>query len=305
MSEQLRDALGDRETQAQAALPIARGIPQLHIVVEDCADRLLRNADAGVAHGETDQAVAVLADHSHAAALGIAHSVGDEVGHNAFEERRIGPHDAVFARAGEQEILDRRLRLTIRDHAMHDIAKSKVRNPRLDGAAVELAQIQQDVQDTRHRGQGLARLVRDFSQIGAFGLLRNELEVGLRRLERLTQIVAGGADEPGFHGARRFGFGLCLSQRGGALGDASFQFLVALAQARLGLFARRDDFAEQNDAAHLAVALVPGPHLAIEPIDRSVRPDIGNLRRADDFASQTSLMGVAQKLRRVWEDLVV
>ena len=103
-SQQLRGAAHDRHSLAAIAL----GIANLNEYIEDAFEIGLGDARSGVSHGKLDAFAALAAGDQHAALLGVAQGVGDQVHQALFEQPRIAGQDRAIRSIAQFEThLDR------------------------------------------------------------------------------------------------------------------------------------------------------------------------------------------------------
>ena len=124
---------------------------------------------------------------------------------------------------------------------------------RLEGAGVELGDVEQRIEQRFHRAQAGVDLAAEIVAGIAVDHRRGEQAGGVQRLQ---QIVAGGGDEARLAEIGRLGLGAARLQLGRALDHAMLQGLgrlaklaVAFAQRLGGMHARRHVVAGGDEAA--------------------------------------------------------
>ena len=92
MLERARDALADRQAQAEAALAAGAGLIEAAELVEDLRQVVLGNAGAGVPHLQFDRAIAHARGDQHAAFARVAQRIGEEVLQRAAQQAAVAAH---------------------------------------------------------------------------------------------------------------------------------------------------------------------------------------------------------------------
>ncbi len=186
----------------------------------------------------------------HAAAVGIAAGVAEEIAQNPCQQAEVRSDGEARNVVLQAKPGGSRHRLEFGNQRQQDIVQRVDVDVRFDGRLVELGDIEQVGQQILG---ALQRLVRTLDQM-AFtlrqGTLAQRRDEQPRSVERLQQVVAGSSEilvlaEVG--GLRRISR---LAQFAGALGDATLQFLIELQQAQLGELALGD---VSDEAFHQAV----------------------------------------------------
>src|SRR5581483_3569464 len=210
-AEETCDLAADREAEARAAVAPRRRPVRLLERLEDEPQLVLRDADAGVDHGEPDHGVrgrerrkrelrrllGELHPHGDAALLGELDRVRQEVLEDLVQPLRVGgdrrrhvrPRDldvqleALVLRERAERPLD-----VVADVADRDVGDSNVHLPGLD-----LRQVEDVVDQLEQVGARLVDRLRELDLLlrqVLLGVLRQQLREDEQRVERRAQLVA-------------------------------------------------------------------------------------------------------------------
>ena len=210
---QLDQATGDRESQAEAALRPIEGLALLGEHVEHKRQHLGRDADARVRDGDADVlSLAPGLDLDPPALLGVLPRVGQEIGHDLSEPRRIGGDHEACGRHVRDQLLVAKLEERARhlDRLGDDVTDLDGLGPELDLAARDARDIEQIV-DQPDQVSGLALDDRPLFLEHRFAAQAHELQRGQHRRQGIAKLVSQHRQELVLRaiGARRL-VGECL-----------------------------------------------------------------------------------------------
>jgi hypothetical protein len=260
--EQARDALDDGEAESVAVARAVGRYADLIELVEDQRDLIRGNSDAGVAHFDAQPRRRPLASQLHRSLLRVFHRVGEQVSQQLGDERGIGMDFDRRTMHGEVQSLGGGEPGEVATYDLEERRDRKIGERERDRAGLELADVEQRIEQPRHRVYRLLLLREDFE---ALRILEHAAESAVQqpeRLQGLAQIVARRREEPALREVRvlgiatRFHQGLFdalafahVADRGG---DPDFAFPADGAQADL-------DGELRAVLAH-AEQVEPGPH---------------------------------------------
>ena len=239
MREKLRQAPHDR--QAEFMNRIARGLAGGTLVVED---RLQRGAGHEAAVGpdlDAEPLAAPAAAEQHLAASGLPDGVRQKIADHLLEQAGIAADDRAAADDAQHDSL--RLGLIGEGVAQpfENLRDRKLQHFGVDGAGLDLVDVEQRVEHARHRADRLVDLGEQLLRLLALDLLGEQALKQSERLHRLAEVVARRREETRFRGAGPLGRAMSGGERLGrahALGDVgegdhdALAFLVPAAIAR-------------------------------------------------------------------------
>ena len=189
MAEKAAQALHDGEAEAEPG-PARSDTGDLIEFAEDVLPLTSRDADAGVRHLDSQPIAAAAGTDHDAAALRIAHRVGNQIEQDALQQEAIAAHPG----GAGQDAQTQRFRAGIGGEHILQLAQQRIDRKRgdvgLDGAGIELGDVEQRVEQLVHRGDRRADPGDDPTPIGAGGV---GIELGdeqTKRVQRLPQVVA-------------------------------------------------------------------------------------------------------------------
>ena len=215
MAEKLAQALDDRQPQPQAAAALAGGVVELMVFLEDRLQLGGRNADSGVPDLDAQLSPAAPASDQHFAALGVFEGVRKQVADHLLEQARIGANELRAGQDAQREA--RRLRVVgqLLPEAVEQIIHRDVGDFGLNGAHLDLIDVEQRVQHAGHRAQSFVDANDQTLGPVAFDLLGQQALKQGKRLQRLTQIVARRREKARLGHGGQFGLSLGGGQRVG------------------------------------------------------------------------------------------
>ena len=174
---------------------------------------LLGNADAGVPDLDADRAVAPAAAEQHLAALGVFQRVRQQVADHLLEQARI----AVDVQAARNDPQRQPLRLGVIGELVaqpvEQVVDREAHRLGLDGAGLDLVDVEQRVQHAGHGAERLAEPRDELRRLLALDRSRQQALQQGQRLQRLAQVVAGGGEEARLGDVGQLGLLLGLLQR--------------------------------------------------------------------------------------------
>ncbi len=238
--EQPRHAPRDRQAQAQAARAVARGVADLVELLEDAL--LLFGRDAGAAVPDLQAPAAALRAQrqQHAALRGVFERIGEQVAHQAFQQRRVavGMRAAIGAHMQRQaQALGLGQRGKLFGQARHEGPQRQRLAPRRHHAGIHARDIEQGIEHAVERADRALHALGDGHALGIDDATAQVRELQPQGVNRLAQIVAGGGEEARLRQIRLAQCGVQLAQpRLLAFGFVlALDGLVALALARFEL----------------------------------------------------------------------
>ncbi|MDT4845675.1 hypothetical protein FQZ97_796690 [compost metagenome] len=136
----MRQALDDRQPDSESARPVAARVVDLIELLEDAAQLLRRNADAGVTNLQPHLVSSPPRDHAHTALVGVLQGVVDQIRKQAEQQLDVAAHphatgtDAqlqalLFSVGGEGLIEDKKQRIEFQClRFRHDDARIEMRH---------------------------------------------------------------------------------------------------------------------------------------------------------------------------------
>ena len=278
------DFFNDGQAQAEAPFVVFDRPGAAFEFLEDIADLIVADADAGVRHHHFHPLTATAAAEQDGAGVGVADRVGEQVAHYAAEQLRVGAH---HRRAGHvaqaQPLGGGHLPVLLGEHVEQ---AAQWEHPRLgaDHAGVQLGGVGQGGDQRfqiEQRGVDVAE--HEFGVVSGLVLQRAGEQAG--GVERLHQVVADGGHELGLGDVGALGLFGGLAQprfHPPALLDFVQQLLVGFAQ---GLGAFTDLLGEHHRMLEGGVGR-GGRHVALfHPFDQGVAntPQAGVFRHQARF----------------------
>ncbi len=244
MTEQPRDAIGNRQAEAQALAVVAETAELL----ED--QRAVGRRDAGPAVPDLDPrrgADAAHADHD-APAQRVAHCIGEEVLEHAPQQLRVAVEpDRRGHVAQHQAFLLREYAELGGQSAQQRVGAERLPH-RHQAAGVQARDVEQAGQQFLGRAECTVDVRERLAILRMHRPLRQRVHEQMRRVERLRQIVADRGEQARLGLVGLLGRGAGARQRRSAFGHAQLQMLGDLLEAGLGL-AERGDVGERRDEA--------------------------------------------------------
>lgn len=242
VAEDAGDTVDDGQPESDAtALGSAPGV-QLVELEEDRLQLVGGDAPASVPHLQAYLAATPARPQQHAAALGVAAGVAEQVAQDPRQQARIGAHCQSRDPRTQGQAGGTRDFLELRGQRSEQFVEGIVVQVRTDRALVEPGDFQQVGEQGLGTFQGQVGALHQLQFGGRQAPFAQGVDQQPRRVERLQQVVAGGGEVlvlavvGGFGGVARLAqLAVELFQLVGALGYPPLQLLVHGLQALLGL----------------------------------------------------------------------
>ncbi len=154
MSEELAQAVDDRESEAEPGAAIRLPAPELVELAENVPLLILRNAGSAIPYVDAQPIAAVAAADHNTAVRRVPHRVGYQVQHDSFEQNEIAAHPgAARYHPQAQPLLTRGLGKR-RFYPLEQTLDGKLGQIRLEHACVEPGHIQERLEQLVHRAHG-------------------------------------------------------------------------------------------------------------------------------------------------------
>ena len=237
MVEHPAHAVGDGEPEPQSllALLVAGGLVQAAELLEDLRLLGFRYPRARVPHLDGEAPPLAAAAQQHAAFLGVADGVGEEVLDDPAQHLGVAvdPGAGRYHHQVEAAVLGHHLELGAQ--RADDVGQREVGAPRGEGAGIELGDVEQGAEQLLGGLQGVVDVADGALHVAGVHLLGERRGEQARGVEGLQQVVAGGGQEAGLGGVGVLRHLLGLAQGLLRLGA----YPVLLAQGRVGLGERQ------------------------------------------------------------------
>lgn len=195
MLQEISQALHNGKSEAKATILFARTIVELIVLVENRLKFVAGNTDPGVPDFDAQDTRASSATEQDPAALGVLQSIRKQIADHLLQQMRI----AADRQAATDDAQDKPLRLCmiselitqpveqIVDREIHDIG--------MDGAGLDLVDVQERVQHARHDAQCPVKPCdQPLRFLPLDSLCEHALEQA-QRLQRLPQVMARGSEK--------------------------------------------------------------------------------------------------------------
>lgn len=190
MRQQAREPLHDGQPDAQPLRPIAARITDLIELVEDAAEVLVRDADAGVADVDPHQRPACAGSHHHAATRRVLQRVVHEVGQQPLQQLRIASTQQGVARSRSCSSLSVACAANTLLSARNSGLQLHGPDLRRHLAGIQPRDVQQDVERIAERSDCIHQACRMVPVLAALELLLDDGPEQCNGVQGLPQIVA-------------------------------------------------------------------------------------------------------------------
>src|SRR5208282_4846462 len=196
VAQQVRQALYNGQTKAEALNALARRIVKLMEIPENRFKFLFGNADPAVPDLNAHLVAAPAAAQQDLALIGVFHSIREQVADHLLEQAWIAV-DAEAARDDTPaEVTCRRVKSELRPQVLEHGIDRETDHLSADNPGLQLVDVKECVQHARHSAHGLVESADQAQRGFILELLRQHLLEQADRLQRLAQIMAGGSEEP-------------------------------------------------------------------------------------------------------------
>ncbi len=197
MAQQAAETMDDGQPEPQPAGPLPRRVLQLPVFLEDGAQLVVRDADAGVPDLDARETAVAAGAEQDLAAGRVFERVRHQVAQHLFKQARV----AVDDKSGEDDTQIQSLRLRLVGERAAQIAEQVVEREidrlRPHHAGLDLIDVEQRIEHARHRADGVLQAADEVFQRRPGDPLRQQPLDQRQGLQRLAQIVAGGGQEMG------------------------------------------------------------------------------------------------------------
>ena len=202
VAEHVGEALDNRQPEPHAFGRRPSPAVDLVILAEDVRQLLVVDADPGIPDLDAKAALAAPAADQHAAGVGIAYGIAQQVADHLQQQAAVRLDD----RAGRHQPQLERLRLRViqifRVQTGEDLRNRKIFQLIGDHAGFDLVDVQHRVQHAGHCAHRLLDPVHQVLGLGLDGAARQQPVDEGERLQRLAQVMAGGRQEARLRDAR-------------------------------------------------------------------------------------------------------
>jgi hypothetical protein len=266
VAEQPRDALGDRQSQAE---PLPAAVEPAEFL-EDGRLVGLGDARAGVAHLDAQpRAVAPAAEHD-APVRGVAHRVGQEVLQRAPQQLRVAAHPGLRGHVIQAQPLVPGQHAELGGEVLQHVVHAERLHVGREAAGVEARDVEQAGQQAFRRRQRAVDVADRAAMAGRGGVarclrevLRQRVGEQVRGVERSGEVVADRREEAGLRAVGALGLGLGALELGGTRDDALLERLGDALE--LGSVRR-------NAVTSVKVATKPPPGIGVPRISTTAAP---------------------------------
>ena len=146
VAEQIRQAMHDGKTEAEAAAALTRGVVELVILLEDRLQLPGRDAIAGIADLDGEAASAPPAAEQDLAALGVFQGVRKQVADHLLQQSRIAAYRKAAGDHAQSKTFCLRVVGELVLHAREQIVDRELDHFGANGAGLDLVYVEQCVQ---------------------------------------------------------------------------------------------------------------------------------------------------------------